>query len=108
MPFDRVTLSGRNDQLLPGFDLIRIVQLVSLSDLHVLAGVTIKVFADFRQAVSRLHGVGLIGLPKFDIVLEISELGIHSFDRIPNPILASLRRGGGFQIQLISIEVEVL
>jgi hypothetical protein len=59
-------LSCRNEQLLPGFDLVRILQIVCLGDLDVFVGVAVEVPANLRQGITGTNCVGLWPLPNLD------------------------------------------
>src|SRR5689334_24063363 len=77
-----------NHQFLPDLDLVGILQIIRFGDSGILVGIAVKMLADFRKIVARLHRVALVARMHLDVVLEVSEVWIDRFDRIPDTVLA--------------------
>ncbi len=94
--------------MLPRFDLVRIVELISLNNLGVLVGIAVELLADLRQRIARTDRVSLRPLTNLDVALQIRKIRINCLDRVPDAILAGLSHSGRFQEELVAIEVEIL
>ena len=106
-------LGGRDLQLLPDVNLIRVFQLifVGFENPHVVIRVSVELLANLGKSVSCLHRVGLIsgcfGCIDGKFRHDVIQFWVDPLDLVPNLVGCLQRRGCALHDQLAIVQVQI-